>query len=391
MAQLGRGVTATAVLFLVSFGGCETGECPKVDDENPCTAEVCEGGKTVFQPLPDGSICHAGARTGTCKSEVCVIPCESAADCDDKNACTVDDCLLPSHTCANLASSALLPTSDGNACTKDMCLSGTPIYVPVPGGTPCGKGTCEAGICSVCSTEADCGKDTDCLKWKCDQGTCVQTHLAKGSVAPSISLLGDCKYAACDGWGGVVEILQASDPPLDDGNPCTKEICKGFTPVHEVLPSGSFCPGGVCRSDGECVECLSDLHCQGLHCFQNTCFSCENGIPDGDETAVDCGGSCKGCLGEPCAQGSDCQSGFCADGVCCTSSCGTCMTCNAPGTIGQCKLVPKYDEDPPSCTINASKSMCTGTGQCKTALGFPCIANPDCASFKCSNGVCIGP
>jgi hypothetical protein len=53
--------------------------------------------------------------------------------------------------------------------------------------------------------------------------------------------------------------------------------------------------------------------------------------------------------------------------------------------------VPKYDEDPPSCTINGSKSMCTGTGQCKTALGFPCASNFDCASSKCSSGVCVGP
>lgn len=48
-------------------------------------------------------------------------------------------------------------------------------------------------------------------------------------------------------------------------------------------------------------------------------------------------------LGDGCALATDCQSGFCADGVCCDSACGAandCQMCNAPGSVGTCVLAP---------------------------------------------------
>lgn len=50
--------------------------------------------------------------------------------------------------------------------------------------------------------------------------------------------------------------------------------------------------------------------------------------------------------GGACGTGAECSSGNCADGVCCDSPCnGTCETCNAAGTAGQCVPVPD-GEDP---------------------------------------------
>jgi plastocyanin len=49
--------------------------------------------------------------------------------------------------------------------------------------------------------------------------------------------------------------------------------------------------------------------------------SCSNGVLDGDETAVDCGGSCVPCAdGSTCLSPLDCQSGVCAG-----------VTCGPPG------------------------------------------------------------
>jgi MYXO-CTERM domain-containing protein len=51
----------------------------------------------------------------------------------------------------------------------------------------------------------------------------------------------------------------------------------------------------------------------------------------------------NGAIGDGCTQAVDCQSGFCADGVCCQSACGTatdCQVCNAPGSVGTCTLAP---------------------------------------------------
>lgn len=39
------------------------GGCPK-DDGNPCTADMCEGGVTLHEALPAGSICYHETMTG---------------------------------------------------------------------------------------------------------------------------------------------------------------------------------------------------------------------------------------------------------------------------------------------------------------------------------------
>ena len=50
--------------------------------------------------------------------------------------------------------------------------------------------------------------------------------------------------------------------------------------------------------------------------------SCTNGERDGDESDVDCGGSCPGCAsGGACEQSEDCQSGVCSEQLCAASSC----------------------------------------------------------------------
>ncbi|MGZ3456797.1 MAG: hypothetical protein ACXVEF_44740, partial [Polyangiales bacterium] len=50
--------------------------------------------------------------------------------------------------------------------------------------------------------------------------------------------------------------------------------------------------------------------------------SCTNGLIDGDETDVDCGGSCGKCdPGRGCASASDCAGGVCSKGLCAAPSC----------------------------------------------------------------------
>jgi plastocyanin len=45
--------------------------------------------------------------------------------------------------------------------------------------------------------------------------------------------------------------------------------------------------------------------------------SCDDGIKNGDETDIDCGGSCDACeLGKSCEEDLDCDSGICKEGIC---------------------------------------------------------------------------
>ncbi|MFO0764549.1 MAG: Ig-like domain-containing protein [Patescibacteria group bacterium] len=43
---------------------------------------------------------------------------------------------------------------------------------------------------------------------------------------------------------------------------------------------------------------------------------CSNGVKDGDETALDCGGSCGACAGSTCTNNNECASGACVNNLC---------------------------------------------------------------------------
>ena len=76
-----------------------------------------------------------------------------------------------------------------------------------------------------------------------------------------------------------------------------------------------------------CMDCLSIqtleellVHgCLGSPTMENFCTNheCSDGIKDGDETGVDCGGDCVGCPdGEECRSDLDCKSYACVRGSC---------------------------------------------------------------------------
>jgi hypothetical protein len=50
--------------------------------------------------------------------------------------------------------------------------------------------------------------------------------------------------------------------------------------------------------------------------FDPVVTACGNAIRDGDETGIDCGGSCLPCVGAPCSDGSMCATGSCVGGQC---------------------------------------------------------------------------
>jgi hypothetical protein len=87
------------------------------------------------------------------------------------------------------------------------------------------------------------------------------------------------------------------------------------------------------------------------------------------------------------ATASTCLSGFCVDGVCCsTQSCsGMCQSCNVAGRVGTCALVTPGTEVSGSC---ADGQACATTGVCLAKNGTACSAASTCASRYCTDGVC---
>jgi ELWxxDGT repeat protein len=99
--------------------------------------------------------------------------------------------------------------------------------------------------------------------------------------------------------------------------------------------------------------------------------SCDDGTMNGDETDVDCGGSCASCeLGAACEGAGDCESDYCIGGLCCNSACeGACEACDNVGSEGQCSPVPEGSDPKDACLQGAGAETCDGASQCHCSNG----------------------
>lgn len=96
--------------------------------------------------------------------------------------------------------------------------------------------------------------------------------------------------------------------------------------------------------------------------------ACDDGIKNGTESDVDCGGSCTPCADtKACGAGPDCMNGICTAGSCAAPSCndgvknGTELDidCAGPCGAGTCKVGMTCDDNTQCVT-----QMCAGTNVC---------------------------
>jgi len=110
------------------------------------------------------------------------------------------------------------------------------------------------------------------------------------------------------------------------------KICYNMMLIEAISNPG--CGNGVIEGDESCDGVnLDGASCESLNwngggvlsCNENCIFdtsncipTCDDGILNGDETGIDCGGgTCSSCSnGELCVSDSDCTSGICDSGVC---------------------------------------------------------------------------
>src|SRR4051812_1137904 len=122
-----------------------------------------------------------------------------------------------------------------------------------------------------------------------------------------------------------------------------------------------------CATNANCTanrDCDSALFCKNNHCAEPTCT---DKVQNQDETAVDCGGSCKACdLGVACTVHMDCTGEYCLDGVC------------ADHCLSGARESDETDKD------------CGGS--CKPCDDkLKCSEGADCTSKICSNNACVPP
>lgn len=128
--------------------------------------------------------------------------------------------------------------------------------------------------------------------------------------------------------------------------------------------------------DGERVELLSAgfaIHlspCFSGRCTTGTFDRCFDRVRDGDESDVDCGGSCGACPGAAmCGDGADCQTGSCDAG-----------TCRAPRCTDGIKNGYESDID-----CGGTCSGCAAGQACGYSVGG---FDFDCASGNCTARIC---
>lgn len=214
-----------------------------------------------------------------------------------------------------------------------------------------------------CSSDSDCESNQYCLT---AEGVCVdELEPLPECASQAYSICsGDTSYwyNSCDELEGEREVCENTECIGDrcaDPN-CSDERQNGD---ETDIDCGGSCSG--CTS-GE--ACLRDRDCESQRCSGGVCAeaSCTDGIINGTETDTDCGGdTCNGCaLGDNCSEGSDCESGKCENSICAPSSCGD-------GTQSSGETDVDCGGDCPGC-----------------AGGLSCLENSDCQSNECTNGTC---
>lgn len=123
---------------------------------------------------------------------------------------------------------------------------------------------------------------------------------------------------AIDTWVVAAEVKQtldvrAFDPTADDDQDgLSNGLECGSLGTDPTEPDTDG--GGV--TDGDEVNLYLTDPLDGSDDSTNTC---DNGRLDGDESDLDCGGSCSACIdGKICHVDGDCQSGYCESGICTT-------------------------------------------------------------------------
>lgn len=332
---------------------------------------------------------------------------QNGGQCDDHNPCTSDSCDETGHCNPSYPNNQLVPPQDSNPCDQEVCLNGAIAHENLAAGTSCGKTqngdplTCDGnGHCIGCMSAGDCGKDTVCVTWSCDKRMCSYSQAPDG-VLQSGQTSGDCADLVCaDGVEGAQQNTSDVPPPP---SPCTLYVCPSGS------CNGTMCPAPMLTNAAAGTSCgPSGEQCDG----SGNCGSCSDGVQDGMETGVDCGGpTCPQCLGGPCNNLSDCGAGAqaCVDDVCCNSLCDKpCEVCTvAQGATQDGTCTPVTSGDPKlacgvqGCGVNGlcacsdgtqdgnEKGVDCGGGICPgCGNGTVCDGSNDCANGNCVNGYC---
>lgn len=313
-------------------GGCRSeGFCAPGANGGPPSCD--------YQNVPDGTSCAlpGSESRGVCLAGECV-GCNTSADCDDHDACTVGPgtctsggCDFGSRITCNISpgecfesagecdpqdgschyAPKLMGTAcgdDGNSCTLDVCDGGGACtHPPKSDGSACRDGdscngteACMGGACVPSNGVACNAPPSECYApaGSCDAATGQCTYTASPVDTPCSDDGNTCTSDVCDGFGLCVHRPVANGASCDDGDACTRTdtcasgACRGTNPiVCSGSPGQCYAANGVCDpfagtcnypplpSGTSCNDnnlCSSNDDCNGAGICSGNSYSCSD-------------------------------------------------------------------------------------------------------------------
>jgi hypothetical protein len=178
---------------------------------------------------------------------------------------------------------------------------------------------CGGPNCNKCFEDQACSVASDCQTASCEAGKCeipatpTCSDMIKNGTETDVDCSGGCALCGvgkvCDGGGDCASGVCTAGKCIASSTPsCTDGIKNGDETDVD-------CGGGTCPACGYMKGCAAPSDCLDAVCTNMQCASpsCYDGKLNSDETDVDCGGSlCPPCAtGKMCEDGTDCVSKVC--------------------------------------------------------------------------------
>ncbi len=168
---------------------------------------------------------------------------------------------------------------------------------------------CGGAVCDPCQAGRDCLVNEDCDSHLCENNVCAPKSCVEiGCNSNDGQTLCDAKSGKCFRCDD--RIQNGNETGVDCGGQC-QPCGEGESCILNKDCESLKCVAGKC-SQKPCTMtgCEGDAKCDAK---TGLCYSCHDSLPNGDETDIDCGGSCKACaLGKTCSVASDCISTNCS-------------------------------------------------------------------------------
>lgn len=232
------------------------------------------------------------------------------------------------------------------------------------------------GSCTACDINRACKIDLDCKSNKCEQGICISVSCTKDSDCDGVGHSCDTTFGKCSTC--LDNKKNGDETDVDCGGPCSSKCS-----VYEGCKENKDCQSDICGPTGACepMLCQKNEDCNVANaekCDEGVCISCHDGEMNGDETDIDCGGSCNQCSeGNSCKEDKDCDGELkCSEAKKCTD--GTTAPEIDPEVV--CSDGQKNNDET---AIDCGGSICP---QCSAEK--ECKVDSDCQSWSCKEGLC---